>query len=154
MNRTSIMFTGLAIMSAASTLALATPVPPATILDLTAAGSSGTIQVNTGGPNAIFSTSIQQPTGTGVIQPFVRIQGNGTESGYNTDGTIQFDTKDTNNWTHSITFADVAVVTINNVKYREFFLDINESGNTANQLLSMDKLQVYLGNAPDLTNSP
>src|SRR5258708_4708187 len=75
---------------------------------------------------ALFYSSDIQPTGTGVIQPFVRIQGKPTESGYNTDGPIEFDTKDHTgqNWTHSITLSQVPIVTIGGVQYREFLLDI------------------------------
>src|SRR5690242_2645183 len=48
--------------------------------------------------NAVFSVFNLKGSGTGNIQPFVRVQNNGTEQGYNTSGTIQFDTK-TGTWT-------------------------------------------------------
>src|SRR6266550_63300 len=84
------------------------------------------------GNGALFYSTDLQPTGTGVLQPFVRIQAKPTEEGYNTDGTIEFDTKDQagSNWTHSITLSQVPIVTIGGVQYREFLLDINETNNT------------------------
>ncbi|HEX8898904.1 MAG TPA: hypothetical protein VF751_09420, partial [Chthoniobacterales bacterium] len=42
-----------------------------------------------------------QPTGTGVIDPFLRVQANGTEQGYNTSGGTPFDDK-AGPWTHDI----------------------------------------------------
>ena len=56
-------------------------VPSGTMLDLTSQGSSGVIN------DAIFQQSDAQPTGSGVIHSFLRIQTNApTEQGYNTDG--------------------------------------------------------------------
>src|SRR4051794_34556274 len=92
----------------------------ATAVDLTTAGSQGTIN------GAIFSQQSLQSAGTGVIDPFVRLQVKGIEQGYNTDGALEFDTK-AGLWTHSITLGAIPIVTINNVKYREFLLDINET---------------------------
>src|SRR3954453_4324920 len=67
------------------------------IINLTTAGSSGSSQ------GAYFYQADPQPTGTGVFQPFVRIQQTGTERGYNTDARpVEFQTKDENQWTHSL----------------------------------------------------
>ncbi len=61
---------------------------PSATLDLTAAGSAG--QVN----GAQFRQTDAQPTGTGLINSFVRIQGAGVEAGYNTDARpLQFQEK-------------------------------------------------------------
>jgi len=105
------------------------------------------------GTTALFYRTDLQPTGTGVIQPFVRIQAKPTESGYNTDGAIEFDTKDHagQNWTHSITLSQVPIVTINNIQYREFVLDINESTAQQNRFLSMNEFEVYTSNTNVLT---
>ncbi len=100
----------------------------------------------------LFYSTDLQPTGTGVLQPFVRIQAKPTEEGYNTDGVIQFDTKDNpGNWTHSITLSQVPIVTINGQQYREFVLDINETKTATGRFLSMNELQVFLANTPTLT---
>ncbi|RPI44204.1 MAG: hypothetical protein EHM59_13435, partial [Betaproteobacteria bacterium] len=116
--------------------------------------------INTG----IFTTNIadyadyNQIVGTGVLQPFVRIQPNGnvnncgnpcTEAGYNTNGgntdnpgpghvnKPQFETKDNEgtNWNHALRLGDIGTFTdANGNVFREFILDINESlGDPANK---------------------
>jgi len=101
---------------------------------------------------AIFAQSSQQPTGTGVFQPFVRIQQNGTEAGYNTDARpVEFQTKDDNQWTHSLSLSSLTPVTMGGTQYYQFALDINEQGNTTGAKLSMDDFQIYLGNSGSLT---
>jgi len=107
-----------------------------------------------GGNGALFYSTDIQPTGTGVIQPFVRIQNRPTEEGYNTDGPIEFDTKDHTgqNWTHSITLSDVPIVTINGVQYREFLLDINETDSKAGRFLSMNEFELYQSDTNVLTD--
>jgi hypothetical protein len=105
----------------------------------------------------IFTTNIadyadyNQIVGTGVMQPFIRIQPNGnvnncgnpcTEAGYNTDGgntpnpgpghvdKAQFEGKDKEgtNWNHALKLGDIGTFTdANGNVYREFILDINES---------------------------
>ncbi|WP_028863012.1 PEP-CTERM sorting domain-containing protein [Psychromonas aquimarina] len=122
----------------------------ATMIDLSVAGSSGNL-----GSSALFYQSDAQPTGTGVIDPFVQVKGNGNtidiEQAYNTtvDGT--FDVGPADNWNHAITLGDVGLVTINNDLYREFFLDINESHSKAHgyleQYISLDEIKVYMGGA-------
>jgi hypothetical protein len=100
---------------------------------------------------ALFYQTNTQPTGTGVIDPFVRIQRTGTESGYNTDGQIEFDTKDTNNWTRSLPLNSLQAVTIGGVQYYQFLLDINEAGSDTKRRLSLNEVQVYLGDSPSLS---
>src|SRR6266550_7882600 len=104
------------------------------------------------GNGALFYSTDLQPTGTGVLQPFVRIQAKTTEEGYNTDGTIEFDTKDQpGNWTHSITLSQVPIVNIGGVNYREFVLDINETKSAAGRFLSMNEFQVFVSASASLT---
>jgi hypothetical protein len=108
---------------------------------------------------AIYSQTALQPVGTGVFDPFVRIEMTGTERGYNTDartggssGTgVEFDTKDENQWTRSLPLNSLGTVTINGTAYYQFTLDINEEGNTSGRLLSLNEVQVYLGNSGSLT---
>src|SRR5262245_40265485 len=67
------------------------------VLDLTSPGAVVSSQ------GVLFYQANPQSTGTGVIDPFVRIQRTGTERGYNTDARpVEFDTKDANQWTHSL----------------------------------------------------
>ncbi len=119
----------------------------ADVVDLTTAGSSGTIN------GAIFQQISPQSTGTGVIDPFVRLQRNVTEQGYNTDARpVQFDEKTDPNFTRSLLLSDVPVVNINGTNYRQFLLDINESNGQNREMLSLDQLQLFLGPVGDLNN--
>lgn len=117
-----------------------------TLLDLTVE-YEGTIN------GAIFQRfSPETSTGTGQVEPFVRIQGKGVEEGYNTEGTTEFDTK-SSLWTNSLLLSDVAVVTVEGVNYRGFLLDINQSEG-AKGLLSLDELKVYLEGSGDISAYP
>src|SRR5919206_2867569 len=84
----------------------------ATIVDLTGSNNTGSIN------GAQFAFTTQQPTGTGVIQPFLRVQNTPTEQGYNTSGGTPFDDK-AGIWTHDIQFSDLktTAVTINGTSY-------------------------------------
>src|SRR5260370_40783622 len=70
------------LLVAAGSLLLATGAR-ATVVDLINR-DSGTITNSYG--TAIFDFTQAQPTGTGVIQPFLRVQNDPTEQGYNTSG--------------------------------------------------------------------
>ena len=116
------------------------------IIDLTSRGSTGSSQ------GAQFYQADPQPTGTGVFNPFVRIQQTGTERGYNTDARpVEFNTKDQNQWTHSLALSNLTTNVINGISYYKFTLDINEIGNQSGKYLSMDDFRIYLGNSPTLT---
>lgn len=142
--------------SSARILALAAfallAVPPGSaradyIINLTAAGTSPVTY-----QGAIFAQTSVQPVGTGIFDPFVRIQMNGTEAGYNTDARpVEFQTKDQNQWTHSLPLNSLQSVTIDGTQYYQFTLDINEQGNTSGALLSMNDFRIYLGNSGSLT---
>jgi hypothetical protein len=115
------------------------------MLDLTAAGSSGSIN------GALFSTNEQQPTGTGVFQPFVRIQANGFEHGYNTSGSpLPFDEK-SGIWTHDLRLSDMGITSVSGVAYYEFRLDVNESNGGTNSLISLDRVQIYTSGVGSMT---
>jgi hypothetical protein len=117
---------------------------PAALVDLTFRGAEGTAN------GAIFNQSDPQPTGSGVIQSFVRIQGTGVEEGYNTDARpLQLDENKSPTFTRSLAIGQVPVVTIKNVNYREFLLDINQR--SSSPLLSLDELRLYVGGAGNLT---
>ena len=140
----SLSLSALVALLVVSTSAIAS----ADVCDLTANGA-------TCGPTlftnyAIFSEVSPQPTGTGYIDPFLRLQNNGQEQGYNTtyrfDGgqPFQFDQKEPLNYTHDLQLSAVPIKTIGGVQYREFFLVINESNSDNNRLLSLDELRIYL----------
>jgi len=100
-------------------------------------GDSGTIN------GAQFDWTAAQPTGTGNIQPFLRVQADSVEQGYNTSGSwVPFDGK-AGPWTHDISFADLQATTvmIGNTSYFKLLLDINQTLNSP--LLSLDQLRFY-----------
>ena len=124
------------------------------VVDLTTLGA-----VNPPVNGAYFSNAAYG-AGTGLIDPFVRVQKNGTEQGYNSsaldprggslsqqfDETGQYSTQ----YNHALKLVDIPIAYIYNTttgsfdKYREFRLDINENNNAnGDQYLSLDALQIY-----------
>lgn len=114
----------------------------AAVIDLTTA-NSGTIN----GAEFIFSK--QQPTGSGVFNSFLRINGTGnstTEQGYNTDAAnnaLPFDEVG-GAFTHSLLFSAL----VETDGYYNFLLDINEANNPPNSLLSLDGLKFFSTSQP------
>jgi hypothetical protein len=118
----------------------------ANVIDLTGNNNSGTTN------GAQFDWTPEQPTGTGVIQPFVRIQANETEQGYNTSGGTPFDEK-AGTWTHDVQFSDLktTTITINGSDYFQLQLDVNEPGSQS--LISLDRLEFYTSNVGSKTTT-
>lgn len=109
----------------------------ATVLDLTTS-DEGTIK------GATFDVTFQQPTGTGVIRPFLRLQANGTEQGYNTSATPKpFDEKGSP-YTRDLLYSELqqCATSVNGTQYYQFLLDVNEPGQ-GKSLISLDNLQLY-----------
>jgi hypothetical protein len=135
---------------AAAALSSAGMAQAAVVLDLTAANTTGVATDGT----AIFQRTNVQPTGTGVIDSFVRVQSKGnstTSQGYNTDyRKPQYDENNSPQFTRSVLISSLTAVTLNGGSYYQFLLDVNEPNNAASGLLSLDKLKIYQGNAPDL----
>ena len=116
---------------------------PAATVDLSTVGSSGAI----GG--ALFRQYDAHAAHTGNVSSFLRLDGGGREQGYNTDARpLQFDESRNRNFTHSIRVADLPMVTINNVQYRELVLDVNEPNRHSQ--VSLDALRLYVSNDPKL----
>lgn len=135
-----------ATLIAAVTL-LASTASRATIVDLTGSNQSGNIG------DAQFVFTQPQPTGTGVIQPFLRVQNDPAEQGYNTSGGTPFDDK-AGPWTHDLTFADLqtTAVVLNGTSYFQVLLDVNEPGGTRS-LITLDQLQFYTSSQGSLTTT-
>jgi hypothetical protein len=135
-----------------STLFVAASPLYADLVDLSV-NVSGTATAATG-QLTTFERFNVPPTGTGVFNPFVRIQSKGTEKGYNTDGTLEFDTKQGKtagkNLTHSIKLGDLLVTNGD----LEFLLDINEDQGHDDEILSLDQLEIYLSDNPDNSGYP
>ncbi len=116
-------------------------------LDLSLVTSSGTIN------NAIFSRTFLHGQGSGVLDPFVRIQEKDSEKGYNTDGTLEFDTKGGSH-THSIKIGDIPLVNIDGTDYREFLLDAGEDSKEGETTLNLDVLKLFLLSGPSISGYP
>ena len=121
-----------------------TPQADAAVYDLT---TQSAVSIPTSYGTAIFTTDFTQPAGTGVFDPFLSIQANGTEEGYNTSAGA-FDTKREPQWNHELTLGDLrqTATTINGVDYFSFTLDINEPNAGDKSLISLDALQIYASN--------
>src|SRR5690349_2621952 len=97
-------------------------------VDLTYDGASGTIN------GGVFMTGTYE-AGPTTFSSFLEVRNTGVEQGYNTNGTLQYDTLDGQNSTHSILLANVPIVigdgsqgTEEGVAYREFRLNVAEAG--------------------------
>ena len=117
----------------------------AIMVDLLQPNSSGS--VNTFYGTAIFTTDTTQPTGTGVFDPFLTIQNNGIEQGYNSSNSAApFDVKRIPQWNHEFTVGEMkanASVTIGNTPYYRFLLDINEPNSSNKSRISLDSLKMF-----------
>lgn len=117
----------------------------AAMVDLTTAGASDTIN------GAVFSQlTLDSAAGSGLISPFVRVQDKDTQHGYNTDGSLEFDTVGGIH-THSILTSQIKSVLYNGLWYKQFLLDINEAGGGKSKV-SLDAVEIYLDSSPSLDN--
>lgn len=127
--------------------AFVTPSNGQTIVDLS------DTNVNSGVINdAIYGVDTSQPSGTGIFGRsaggvFLTIQNNGVEQGYNTSAKGIMDIKRVPQWNHEITVGSLGVVTIGNKQFIPFLLDINESANNNNHLLSLDDVKIFTTSA-------
>jgi hypothetical protein len=93
---------------------------------------------------AIFQFTATQSTGTGVIRPIVRLQGDVIQEGYNTSGRpVPFDEKTDPNFTRNIQLGDLMAINLEGTSYYQFLLDVNEPIAGEKRLLSLDVLQIY-----------
>jgi len=152
-----------ALILAAGTNAFADLAPTGTILNFSA-DACGLTPFCSGSltSNDVYATADFQPAGSGVIQSFVRLEkGAGDtnfENGYNTDArpvtgsggsTIEVNTSPT--FTRHLELVAVPIVTIGTTQYRQFILDINQTG--ADPLLTLNRVIIFLRNAGDLTGA-
>lgn len=138
----------------------------AAYLDLTGTPplSGSIVGSTTGGTaTAVYTTNLSQPTGSGVIDPFVRINPGGSaivEQGFNTDfrpliGDLA-DVDNTATFTHSVKVNEFGTL-INplgdGINYVRFLLDINESNGQNEELLVMNEFRVYTAASPNLNTN-
>lgn len=126
-------------------LALATPATqaaPTLAVDLSNTTiTSGVID------GVTFAFDNSQPTGSGVINSFLRIQKNKEEQGYNTNAAKVFDNVG-GGFTHDVLFSSLQLINGNYL----FLLDINENSGSGN-LLSLDGLKFYATNTTSLSTT-
>jgi len=113
-------------------------------VDLSTPGALGSVN------GAFFSQFSGQPTGSGVIQSFVRLHAFGIEQGYNSDSRpVQFDENTTATFDHSLLLSSVPTVTVGGITYRVFMLDINQKQSSPFE--SLDELRFYVAGVGNLT---
>lgn len=95
-----------------------------------------------------FISGLAWKTGTGNIHPFLGIQSNGSERGFNTDGSFTYD-QTRSNWTNPLPLNWVPVISKGGVSYRELILDANEANSGIAAYFSLDTLDIYLCDDPN-----
>lgn len=108
-----------------------------TFYDLTSGGSA---TIN----GAVFSTDTFQSSGTGIMDPFLRIQqsGNNTyEAGYNTS--LGTPLNDDNSWNYDLMLSDLQSVNVGGTDYYVFRLDLNEPKNSTDNQISLNQVQIF-----------
>jgi hypothetical protein len=139
----------IAVLASFALVSLGSIASAATI-NLTTSGSVGTFSAGTD----FFQQISPSATGSGLIDSFVRISTSADiVQGYNTDARpLQFDENSSPTFTHSLLLSEVPIVTsLQGVQYRQFMLDINQTG--SDPLLSLNELQVFLGDPGDLSGA-
>ena len=140
---------GLVVMGVAASLALAlvsdTGTYDLTVQDNNSSAGPLTLSPSGGSVEYIGSSANNQSSGTGIFDPFVRLQGSPTEKGYNTDGAVAFDTK-AGSWTHAIKVNAIPIVDCDGggpgtATCWELFNDINESNST--KRISLNVVEVW-----------
>ena len=112
----------------------------ATVVDLTGSiDDTGELQ------GAIYRPDNSSPSGTGIFARdlggvFLSIQGTDTEEGYNTDVNNVLDNMPK---TQDILYSSLNQVTIEGDLYVPFLLDINESGNEVNALITLENVTIF-----------
>jgi len=112
----------------------------ATTITLTAEGQTGTLN------GATFTEVPTQPTGSGVLGSFLRIQAIGNEAGYNTGGGTPLDDKGG----ISLNNGDISVSQFSS---NSVLLDVNEPNATTKTLVTLTGLQVYTNPVHNLTTT-
>ena len=91
---------------------------------------------------ALFEIGSIHPAGTGVFEPFLTIQANGDEQGYNS-ANGNFDTKREPTWNHEIRFSNLQQTTINGIAYFGFAIDVNEPNGGGTQDITLVGLSLW-----------
>jgi len=118
---------------------------PTHLLDVSVAGGGARSDTAAIGGGFTVVDTVTRPAGTGVIDPFLRIQMNGQERGYNTSLGFPLDDKHPDNYTHALQLGVVPIVTIGGVQYREFLLDVNQDDAVKKNggVISLNQIQIF-----------
>lgn len=129
-------------LAAALALAALPFTASATLCDLTVINTTCVIN------GAIFTNNPNRLNiGSGIIAPFLTTQNNGTESGFSTDiasNALPLDDKrnNTSMFTRTLAENNIGTVDVGGQLYVEFFLDVNEPGDSPSSLISLDRLTI------------
>jgi len=152
----------LVLLGGAATAVLALISDGPGTFDITVAdsGTSATADLGNATVEYIGSSASNQASGTGLFDPFLRLQGSPTEKGFNTcsqsscgGDVTQFETK-TGSWTKAILASAIPVVDCGGDQPAgtdcwELFVDIND-GNNAKRI-SLNEVEVWLTTNARLT---
>lgn len=135
----------MAAFAAAAMLTVGAGKAQAGEYNLTAAATTVTVD-----GVAIFTNTDNQSTGTGVINPFVRLNGNGDViDGHNSGGRkLLNDENSSPQFTTNLLLSALPVVNLGGTDYYEFLLDINQTGE--DPFLSLDDVVICQSNDSDL----
>lgn len=103
---------------------------------------------------ATYTRTDTQPTGTGYIDPFVRVGMQGSAGkevvhAYNTtvDGVLNNSNED--NWNHEVTIGQMQIQGSGNAAFFRFLLDINQNQGGTGELLNLDDVQLFISSNPN-----
>lgn len=107
--------------------------------------SSALVSIGDASVMYIGSAAQNQASGTGLFDPFVRLQNDTTEKGYNTDGAVEFNTK-SGQWTHAIKASAIPIVDCDGADPGtatcwELFVDINDANNA--KYISLTDVEIW-----------
>jgi hypothetical protein len=138
-------------ISAVFIAALTTVGAPAAHASIITVGTADTALTAYIGANALVTNTLKYNSGTGNFDPFLSIDSNNRDDewGYNTATGHDLDAVNGGTRTHLEMLDSIPTVLISGVKYREFILDINQSGQNP---ISLNQIQIFAGAAA--TDSP
>ena len=98
---------------------------------------------------ALWNRAANFKVGTGVINPFLSLQNNPTEQGFNTDGSFTLD-QTRSQFTNALPLNHVPVINVKNGggAFREFIFDANEANSSPDAQFSIDQFNLWLCNDP------
>ena len=118
--------------------------------------SSPLVDIGNASVEYIGSSAANESSGTGIFDPFVRLQADPTEQGFNTDAAVTLDAK-SGKWTHAIKVSAIPVVDCDgpgggSATCWELFVDINEN-NTAKRV-SLNDVEIWFTDSATLSPYP